>query len=117
MTTTKTKGVDDMDTENKNAELDNQVNQEAKDELREAVEETLSKIRTQNMLLGAQAVCKMVLDKIYAFESSYGKKSTNDYKRCIKEVKRFCEVGLSRKVNTDGTTEPIETTEVETEQN
>ena len=87
------------------------------DELKEAIEETLSKIRTQSMLLGAQAICKTVLDKVYAFESSNYKKSANDYKRCLKDLKKFCETGLSRKVNQDGTTEPVEQSESETAQN
>lgn len=87
------------------------------DELKVAVEETLSKIRTQNMLLGAQAICKTVADRIYAFEYSQSKKTANDYKRLMKDIKKFCETGLSRKVNIDGTTEPVEPTESETEQN
>ena len=88
-----------------------------KDELKEAIEQTMDKIRTQSMLLGAQAMCQTILNKVYAFESSYGKKSANDYKRCIKDIKKFCEVGLSRKVNEDGTTELIEQEESETVQN
>ena len=62
-------------------------------------------------------MCKTILNKIYAFESSYGKKSANDYKRCLKDLKKFCEIGLSRNVNADGTTEPVEKTESETVQN
>ena len=88
-----------------------------KDELKSAIEKTMDNIRTQSMLLGAQAMCQTILGKIYAFESSNGKKSANDYKRCIKDVKKFCEVGLSRKVNADGTTEEIEQEEPETVQN
>lgn len=110
-----------MDTENKNVELDEQMslfkdetgnneNPKTNEELKNAIDETLSKIRRQSMLLGAQVICKTVLDKIFAFESSYGKKSANDYKRCIKDLKQFCEVGISRKVNADGETEPIEET-------
>lgn len=95
-----------MDIENK----DEVITTDAKDELREAIEETMSNIRMQSMLLGAQAICKTILDKIYAFESSKGSKSANDYKRCLKDLKNFCNVGLSRKVNFDGTTEPIEET-------
>lgn len=110
-----------MDTENKNVELENEIGEtitpEAKDELKEAIEEQLSKIRRQSMLIGAQVVCRTVLDKIYAFESSSGKKSTNDYKRCLKDVKKFCEVGISRKVNANGETEPIEKESTETVQN
>lgn len=111
-----------MDTNNENVELDEQMSlfedetapQEepgTTDELKGAIEETLSKIRTQSMLLGAQAMCQTILGKIYTFESSKSKKSANDYKRCLKDVKQFCEVGLSRKVNPDGTTEPIEKSE------
>ena len=110
-----------MDTENKNVELDEQMglfeegtepqtDPKTNDELKDAIEGTLEKIRRQAMLLGAQVMCKTMLNKIYAFESSYGKKSANDYKRCLKDLKRFCEVGLSRKVNADGETEPIEET-------
>jgi hypothetical protein len=107
------KGVDYMDTENQNVTMedlsDNNPNEE-KDELKEAIEETLSNLRTQSMLLGAQAICQTVLDKITAFERKPGSKSNNDHKRLIKEIKNFCEIGVSRKVNTDGTTEPINDT-------
>ena len=102
--------------ENKTIEKQEEANVET-DELKGAIEETLSKIRTQSMLLGAQAICKTILDKIYVFESSNHKKSANDYKRCIKELKNFCNVGLSRKVNLDGTTEEINKAESETVQN
>jgi hypothetical protein len=37
-----------------------------------------------------------------------GKRTMNDYKRFIKDLKNFCDTGLSRKVNADGETEPIE---------
>ena len=109
-----------MDT---NVELNEQMSlfedespiEEAKEELsqddafRDAVEETLSKIRRQSMLLGFQVSCQTVLDKITAFERKPGSKSNNDHKRLIKEIKTFVEQGLSRKVNTDGETETIET--------
>lgn len=107
-----------MDT---NVELDEQmtmfedepvenVKPEEKDELKEAIEGTLSKLRRQSMLLGFQVSCQTVLDKITAFERKPGSKSNNDHKRLIKEIKAFVEQGLSRKVNTDGETEPIEET-------
>lgn len=109
-----------MSTKNNDVELNEQVdlseestkqiNPEARDELKEAVEETLSKLRIQNMLLGGQSVCKIILNKITAFERKPGSKSNNDHKRLIKDIKQFCETGLSRKVNTDGETEPIEET-------
>ena len=111
-----------MDTENKNVELDDQMSlfedgvsehdeqPETNDELKGAIEATLSKIRRQSMLLGAQVMCQTVLDKITAFERQPGSKSNNDHKRLIKDIKQFCETALSRKVNTDGETESIEQT-------
>lgn len=105
-----------MDTENK---INNQedilkegveVTPEAKDDLKDAIEETLSNLRMQSMLLGAQAMCQTILDKILMFERTPGSKSNNDHKRLIKDIRHFCEVGLSRKVNADGETEPVEKT-------
>ena len=88
------------------------------DELKSAVEEQLEKVRLQNLLIGAQTVCRVVLDKIIAAEAQPGKWTMNDYKRLVKDIKKFCTTGLSRKVNTDGTTEPIEeSAETETAQN
>lgn len=84
------------------------VTPEKKDELKDAIEETLSKLRRQNLLLGAQVICQTILDKIIAFERTPGSKSNNDHKRLIKDIKNFVEVGLSRKVNTDGETEAIQ---------
>lgn len=103
--------------EQTNIEEETNISSEAKDELKDAIEETLSKLRRQSMLLGAQAICQTILDKILVFERKPGSKSNNDHKRLIKDIKNFCEVGLSRKVNTDGETEPIEKTEEETVQN
>lgn len=77
------------------------------DPLKEAIEEQLSKIRRQSMLLGAQTMCSVIRQKIYKFESQSGRRTMNDYKRFMKDVKNFCDTGLSRKVNADGETEPI----------
>lgn len=79
-----------------------------KDELTKAVEAQMSKLRTQSMMLGAQAFCRVVLQKIYAVMSKPGKKSYRDYERLIDDIKQFCETGISRKVNEDGTTSPME---------
>ena len=78
------------------------------DELKKAVEEQLSKIRRQSMVLGFQVACRSVLDKIIMFERTAGNRSNNDHKRLIKDIKKFVETGLSRKVNTDGETEPVQ---------
>lgn len=109
-----------METENKEFEQMNlfedgaeqteesKIDPEAKDELKDVIEETLSKLRRQSMLLGAQAICQTILDKIINFERKPGSKSNNDHKRLIKDIRQFCEVGLSRKVNTDGETETVQ---------
>lgn len=78
------------------------------DQLKDAIESTLSKIRRQSMLLGAQSMCSVILEKIVRAESAPGKRTMNDYKRLIKDIRKFCETGLSRKINADGETEPID---------
>lgn len=78
------------------------------DPLKEAIEAQMKKIQRQSMLIGAQTILRVVLDKIVAAENKPGKTSMNDYKRLIKDLKNFCNTGLSRKVNADGETELIE---------
>lgn len=78
------------------------------DQLKKAVEDQLSKIRTQSILLGAQTSCSVILQKIIAWDAQPGKRTLNDHRRLIKDLRQFCEVGISRKVNPDGTTSPKE---------
>lgn len=78
------------------------------DQLKEAIESQMKKIARQNMLIGAQTACSVVLQKIVATMNKPGKRTMNDYKRLVKDVENFCRTGLSRKVNADGETEPIE---------
>ena len=78
----------------------------SEDAFKEVVEEELEKIRRQNLLLGAQTACKVVLDKIVAFKVKQGKPTMNDYKRLVKDIEKFCTTGLSRKVTVDGETVP-----------
>ena len=87
-------------------ETSDQNNEE--DPLKEVINEQLRKIQRQNLLLGAQTICHTVLEKILKAENQPGKRTMNDYRRLIKDLKKFCETGLSRKVNADGETEPIE---------
>jgi hypothetical protein len=89
------------------------------DPLKEAIEEQLKKIRRQNMLIGFQTACRVALEKIIVAERKPGKRTMNDYKRLIKDLKQFCETGLSRTVNADGETEPVkeESPDEETVQN
>lgn len=84
------------------------ITPEGQDELRGAIEDQFKKIQTQNLLLGAQTMCSVILQKIAAWEQQPGKRTLNDHRRIIKEVKEFCKTGISRKVNPDGTTSPIE---------
>ena len=86
-------------------------------EFDEVVRKEMTNIHTRGMMLGVQVTCKMVLDKISAAMMQPGKRSMNDYKRLVKEIEQFCRTGLSRKINADGTTTPVEESEDETVQN
>lgn len=97
-----------------NKTIENQEETLNNDELKGAIEETLSKIRRQSMILGFRVSCQSILDKINAFERSPGSKSNNDHKRLIKDIKKFVEQGLARQMNENG---EIEVSESETEQN
>lgn len=87
------------------------------DELKSAIEEQLSKIRTKSMIVGFRVACQTVLDKIAMFERTPGSKSNNDHKRLIKDIKKFVEQGLARKMNEDGEIEVPEEPASETAQN
>lgn len=87
------------------------------DELKQAIEERFEKLRRQSMYLGFQVACQSILDKIFIFERTPGNKSNNDHKRLIKDIKKFVETGLARKVNEDGEVELVENSESETVQN
>lgn len=78
------------------------------DPLKEAIEAQFKKISRQNMLIGFQTACRVVIEKLIVAESQPGKRTMNDYKRLFKDLKQFCEIGLSRKINEDGEPEPIE---------
>lgn len=95
-----------------------ETDEASEDPFREAVEAQMRKIRRQSMLIGAQTMCRVILDKVVSFKTKQGKPTMNDYKRLVKDIQQFCETGLSRKVNADGETEPVEeSTEVKTVQN
>ena len=87
------------------------------DELKEAIIERMQQIYNDGMIVGFQTACHTALNKIYTFESSQGKKSANDYKRCIKDLKTFFETGISRTANSDANVESEENTTDETAQN
>ena len=94
-----------MDVENKDFEQmslfetdEEHANHEFKqeDDLRNAIEDQLSKIRNKSMILGFRVSCQTILDKINMFENSPGTKSNNDHKRLIKDIKKFVEREVSR---------------------
>lgn len=103
------------DEEKEVVEADNTL--AADDEFKNAVYERMRKIHSDGMIVGFQTACHTALNKIYEFECGAGKKSTNDYKRCIKDLKKFFETGISRKANSDAVDDSEENTEIETTQN
>ena len=76
-----------------------------KDPLKEAIEKQMRNLQRQSMLIGAQTMYRVVLEKILVFKSKQGKPTMNDYKRLVKDVQNFCETGISRKIDANG--EPI----------
>ena len=91
-----------MDENNKTVET--KQNEMSSDDLKEATRQVLERIRTQSMLLGAQAISSVILQKIEAWRKQPGKRTLNDYKRLIKDLDAYCTIGISKKVNLDGTT-------------
>lgn len=78
------------------------------DELKRAFEEKFIQIGRQNRLIGFQVACNSIFEKITVFEKTPGNKSNNDHKRLIKDIKKFCETGLSRKINIDEEPETVQ---------
>lgn len=87
------------------------------EELKKAIMARMQKIYNDGMIVGFQTACHTALNKIYSFESSDGKKTANDYKRCIKDLKKLFNIGLSRKASMDEKPEEEENAEAETVQN
>ena len=106
-----------MDEEIKTIEEEHEKPIMEDDELKNAIEEQLSRIRRQSMILGFRVSCQTVLDKITAFERSPGTKSNNDHKRLIKDIKKFVEQGLARQMNENGEIEVPEESASDTAQN
>ena len=103
--------------ENKNPIEEQEETTMNDDELKGAIEAQLSKIRSQAMIIGFRVACSTIKGKIDAFERTPGSKSNNDHKRLIKDIKKFVEQGLVRKMNENGEIEVPEETETETVQN
>ena len=84
------------------------MNKEDEIKLEEQFKKILENVRLQNLLLGGQSMCAVILDKIISAKSKPGKISMNDYKRLVGDIENFCRTGLSRKVKSDGTIEPVD---------
>ena len=86
---------------------------EEKDDLTKAVEAQMEKLRRQSILIGAQAICQTILQKVYTYKAKPGKKSYRDYERLIADIEKFCKTGVSKEINEDGTiSEKTEDTQV-----
>ena len=72
------------------------------DDLKKVVEEQLNRVRKQNLLVGAQSICRAILEKIYSCQAKPGKTTYRDYERLVKDIREFCETGISRKINDNG---------------
>lgn len=98
-----------VELENESLEMvDESTENMSNDELKKAIEEQMSNLRRQSILIGAQTACNVILQKIYAHKKKPGKKTYRDFERLIVDIQNFCETGVSRKVNADGTTSPVE---------
>lgn len=75
-------------------------------QLKEAMEAQFKRIQRQALLLGAQSICQVILDKILVAENQPKKMSLRDYQRLVKDIKEFAQTGLSKKINEDGEPEP-----------
>lgn len=96
-------------------EQNNDLDQD--NEFKEAVYTKMRQIHNEGMIVGFQTACHTALNKIYSFEKKAGKKSMNDYKRCIKDLKQFFETGIELKVTADESSATEENAGAETVQN
>ena len=90
--------------------LEEETKQDDQDFLKDALEDQFHKIQTQGMLLGLQTACQVILKRMSVWEKQPGKRTLNDHRRLIKDIKQFCEVGISKKVNLDDNTKLTEET-------
>ena len=99
-----------MDENNTNVELeeeslemvDESASKMTDDELTKAIQEQMEKLRRQSMLIGAQAMCQVVLQKILAVTNKPGKISMRAYERLIngKEISHLNQNTLGGKSKT-----------------
>lgn len=90
-----------------NITMEPEIEEKSDAELKEAITQQFEKIRTQNLLLGAQVSCSVILQKIAAFRNKPGKLTLNDHRRLVADIEKFCKTSMSRQVNSDGTTTEV----------
>ena len=75
-------------------------NKMSNDELKDAINETLEKVRTHAMLTGARSMTVVIANMIDAEMNKPGKRTNNDMKRIIKQVRQFCQTAIDHPVET-----------------
>lgn len=91
--------------ENKQFDNSEQLNPEemSSDEFQTALEEAMKKqfekVRMAGMLAGAKGICGAIMQYIYQFNSSPGKRTLNDYRRLVKKINEFCSISLNKKID------------------
>ena len=68
------------------------------DELKDTVKEMMEKLRTQSMLIGARSMTVVIANMIDAEMNKPGKRTMNDMKRIIKQVRQFCQTAIDHPV-------------------
>lgn len=74
-------------------------NDEFQTALEEAMKKQFEKVRMAGMLAGAKGICGAIIQYIYQFNSSPGKKTLNDHRRLVKKIGEFCSVSLNKKID------------------
>lgn len=91
--------------ENKQFNNSEQLNPEemSGDEFQTALEDAMNKqfekVRMAGMLAGAKGICGVVLQFIDKFNTAPGKRTHNDYKRLVKEIRELCSVSLGKTID------------------
>ena len=70
------------------------------DELKNDVQEVMDKLRIQSMLLGGRSMALVIARMIDQDMNKPGKRTMNDMKRIIKEVRKFCQIAIDHDVET-----------------
>lgn len=73
-------------------------NKMSNDELKDTIKEMMEKLRTQSMLLGGRSMTVVIANMIDAEMNKPGKRTNNDMKRIIKQVRQFCQTAIDHPV-------------------